>query len=357
MSLDRLVADVSGFQPGDISSLASQGFTAVIIKYTEGTSEPNHVAHQQAASAVAAGLMILGGYDFALPGDGRAQADALLASFQSDPVQRAILDAEVDGLDRGLLLSFGRRCLEWNPNVRPILYGSWSFIRDNYAGDQEIAALFDLWVAAYTAGYQEVTAPMTAPPTSPSPFPDYIGWQFTSSFPAPWGHIDASVFNSDVIFNNPGAPVPPEPAGPRILRLTTPHMRGNDVTDLQSQLIARGYDCGVWGADGDFGVATNDAVIRFQIEQDLIVDGIVGPQTWDALHASTSPVPAPEPGLPTPPVEIPPVVQPAPQPDPVPPVVVPPAPQPPVVVPPVVVRKRRNAIKRFLRWLRRLLSV
>jgi len=35
---------------------------------------------------------------------------------------------------------------------------------------------------------------------------------------------------------------------------------GSRVQDLQQKLISLGYSCGSWGADGDFGSATQGAV-------------------------------------------------------------------------------------------------
>lgn len=60
-------------------------------------------------------------------------------------------------------------------------------------------------------------------------------------------------------------------------------MEGADVKALQTKLIKAGYSCGVWGADGEFGDATEMAVRRFQIQHDLLVDGEAGPQTMTAL--------------------------------------------------------------------------
>ena len=43
------------------------------------------------------------------------------------------------------------------------------------------------------------------------------------------------------------------------------------------------YSCGSYGADGDFGSATDKAVRRFQSAKGIGVDGIVGSNTWSKL--------------------------------------------------------------------------
>ena len=59
--------------------------------------------------------------------------------------------------------------------------------------------------------------------------------------------------------------------------------RGNSVKALQLVLIGNGYSCGSYGADGDFGSATDSAVRRFQRDKGIGVDGIVGANTWTKL--------------------------------------------------------------------------
>jgi peptidoglycan hydrolase-like protein with peptidoglycan-binding domain len=47
--------------------------------------------------------------------------------------------------------------------------------------------------------------------------------------------------------------------------------------------------------DGAWGTNTNNAVRDFQSKHGLAVDGVVGPNTWNALHAGAAPAPASNP--------------------------------------------------------------
>lgn len=64
---------------------------------------------------------------------------------------------------------------------------------------------------------------------------------------------------------------------------------GPAVKSLQADLAQLGYGNGrghPLKADGDFGIQTRHAVERFQHDHHLAVDGKVGPQTQQALHAA-----------------------------------------------------------------------
>lgn len=69
--------------------------------------------------------------------------------------------------------------------------------------------------------------------------------------------------------------------GDRILRNG---MSGDDVKELQTQLIQLGFGLGVWGADGDFGDCTEAAVREFQRQNGCEIDGEVGGETTGALR-------------------------------------------------------------------------
>lgn len=83
---------------------------------------------------------------------------------------------------------------------------------------------------------------------------------------------------------------------------------GPSVVTLQARLAERGWNVGV---DGEFGRQTDTVVRAFQAEKHLDGDGVVGPDTWDALWTAPlddqppaplppppPPPPAPEPGRP-----------------------------------------------------------
>ena len=78
-----------------------------------------------------------------------------------------------------------------------------------------------------------------------------------------------------------GSQPTPTPVNPTtMLRLGS---KGDDVRELQEKLQKLGYDLGRWGADGDYGNDTFQAVRKFQTDNSLEVDGIAGPETLSAV--------------------------------------------------------------------------
>jgi murein L,D-transpeptidase YcbB/YkuD len=67
----------------------------------------------------------------------------------------------------------------------------------------------------------------------------------------------------------------------RYLLLAT---EGEDIVRLQTQLAA--LDLYHGSRDGIFEPLTQEAVKRFQLISGLVVDGVVGPETWKALGGS-----------------------------------------------------------------------
>jgi N-acetylmuramoyl-L-alanine amidase len=69
--------------------------------------------------------------------------------------------------------------------------------------------------------------------------------------------------------------------GDRSLFLRSPHLRGDDVAELQRRLAQLGFDCG--RVDGIFGPDTLRALTELQTNSGLVSDGICGPTTVAAI--------------------------------------------------------------------------
>jgi hypothetical protein len=65
-------------------------------------------------------------------------------------------------------------------------------------------------------------------------------------------------------------------------------MQNQNIHRLQEKLNELGFDAGP--ADGIFGPQTERAVMSFQSDKGLSIDGIVGNETWKALFAEPLPV-------------------------------------------------------------------
>ena len=58
-------------------------------------------------------------------------------------------------------------------------------------------------------------------------------------------------------------------------------MRGDDVQNVQQNLVEAGFPIDV---DGIFGPRTNEAVLQFQQQRELVVDGSVSSTTLTTLE-------------------------------------------------------------------------
>lgn len=77
------------------------------------------------------------------------------------------------------------------------------------------------------------------------------------------------------------------PAQEKAAGLTLPTLqagsKGESVKAMQALLLLNGCGMGVYGADGDFGPATDKAVRQYQAAHGLDADGIVEQRTWSKL--------------------------------------------------------------------------
>jgi N-acetylmuramoyl-L-alanine amidase len=70
--------------------------------------------------------------------------------------------------------------------------------------------------------------------------------------------------------------------GDRMLLLTSPNLRGDDVAELQARLARLGFDCG--RVDGILGPNTAKALSEFQTNCGMPADGVCGHDTVRALE-------------------------------------------------------------------------
>ena len=98
-----------------------------------------------------------------------------------------------------------------------------------------------------------------------------------------WGLMDKYFDYGDTSVQPVTTVVVEATLGSRILRNGN---EGNDVKEMQSGLICLGYDLGKWGADGDFGDATEEAVKAFQNDHKLEANGEFGPKSLKAFEAA-----------------------------------------------------------------------
>ena len=94
-----------------------------------------------------------------------------------------------------------------------------------------------------------------------------------------WGMLPDSM----ITYDENVKPVDPEPVGDRDLKNGD---EGADVKQLQEDLISLGFDCGPYGADGEFGDCTEQAVEAFQRANGLKETGVYDAETRVAMAAA-----------------------------------------------------------------------
>lgn len=92
-----------------------------------------------------------------------------------------------------------------------------------------------------------------------------------------WGMLPESM----ITYDDDAKPEPINPVGDRELRNGD---EGEDVRELQRNLIDLGYDCGSWGADGEFGDCTELALEAFQRANGLKETGVYDAATRAAME-------------------------------------------------------------------------
>ena len=82
----------------------------------------------------------------------------------------------------------------------------------------------------------------------------------------------------------------PRPTGDPLIEMGS---KGSDVSWVQYALQKLGYDIGPYGIDGDFGDCTRSAVMAYQADRGLEVDGQIGPLSVASIVSDLKPDPPP----------------------------------------------------------------
>lgn len=106
-------------------------------------------------------------------------------------------------------------------------------------------------------------------------------YSMSSSYIDGYGSVDYSVLSNAEYGGQAASPAPV--LGDRVLKNYT---EGEDVKELQVALIGLGFDCGSYGADGEYGDCTEMAVRAFQTAKGLTVTGKYDAETHASLIAA-----------------------------------------------------------------------
>lgn len=267
--------DLSHYNPTPANFLPwSFAFLRASYGLTVDESAERHAAQARATAP----LIQLGVYHYLTDRSGHAQADLLLtreASLGGD----LLLAVDVEDLPEAppwpramyavCLLDFVQRITA--RERRCFVYASHAFVVELLAAApvtmREVAKLAPLWLADWTAPY-------------PTPLP----WATHAILQDGLKHgVDHDVFDGTVDELRSIAGLPEVTLTDERRRTLRKDSTGADVHALQRLLNVSGAGL---RTDGVFGPATERAVVAYQCAHGLVVDGIVGRETWTALLAT-----------------------------------------------------------------------
>lgn len=283
----------------------------VYIKATEGTTYVDGDLEKHYQGAIKQGLKV-GFYHFLV---GTSQPETQAENFYNSIKDKQndlkpCLDVEKDGFDvMGYVTRFISK-FEQLCNFQICIYTGPYFANDNL--DKSLAK-YPCWIAEYG-----VDTPMPTEIWGNN----YAGHQYTDKGVVSGisDHVDMSNFTEKILINNVSNDIPRQvEIHSDILDLQKAlniqgfrDKDGNNLKEdgmlgeltisacpvlhkgaqgeitkvMQNLIIKKGYSCGDIGADSYFGDDTYNSVLKFQDDNGLTSDGIVGQNTWSILLKS-----------------------------------------------------------------------
>ncbi len=286
--------DVSDWQdPVNWQAVANSGMGFAFTKATEGSNFVAETFDSNWRSMKAVGLA-RGAYHFYRPKHNpQAQAELFLRTVKLEPDDLPpVLDIETtDGMPKSTIVSGITQWLqiiEQQTGRQPIVY-TYPYTWEMF-GNPTSFSDYPLWIAHYTTAYE---------PLIPAGWDGWTFWQYTDR-----GQVSGIAGGVDVNWFN----------------VSREGTKGSHVEYIQKVLRQKGFY--QESLNGIFSDRLTQSVMSFQQAMNLVVDGVVGINTWKALVSKLptpkpTPTPAPAP-TPTPTPAPAPTPTPAPAPTPTP---------------------------------------
>lgn len=283
--MSKKVIDVSSYQGLiDWVKVKAAGIQGAILKIIRKDLSPDKQFENNWAGCEKAGMPIAGVYNYSYANTvDKARSDAqkvvdTLAGRRAK-VWMDVEDACLKGLGQKLIDII----LAYQAVIRAAgldfgVYTGLSFYND-YIRPYASQIDCNFWIARYPSTSRKDVDDM--PPVDKQPLVSHIieGWQWASTGRVPGisGNVDFNQWYGDILEPIPIGSSYPIPE--RLLKRTSPNMRGDDVKWAQNHLVRLGFLPDDSEIDGIYGPKTEKAVRAAQKHYGIAVDGIVGANT------------------------------------------------------------------------------
>lgn len=284
--MSKKVIDVSSYQGlVDWVKVKAAGIQGAILKIIRKDLNPDKQFENNWSGCEKAGMPIVGVYNYSYAtsvekarNDAQKVIDTLAG--RTAKVWLDVEDACLKGLGQKLIdIILAYQAVIQAAGLEFGVYTGLSFYND-YIKPYASQIDCNFWIARYPSTSRKDVA--DTPPDDKQPLVSHIleGWQWAST-----GRVDGIGGNVD--FNEWYGAIPePESNGynphsipERLLKLTHPNMRGDDVAWAQWHLHRLGFLPDESEIDGIYGPKTEAAVRAAQKHYGIAVDGIVGANT------------------------------------------------------------------------------
>ena len=284
--MSKKVIDVSSYQGlVDWVKVKAAGIQGAILKIIRKDLNPDKQFENNWSACEKAGMPVVGVYNYSYATTvekARSDAQKVIDTLagRTAKVWLDVEDACLKGLGQKLIdIILAYQAVIQAAGLEFGVYTGLSFYND-YIKPYASQIDCNFWIARYPSTSRKDVA--DTPPDDKQPLVSHIleGWQWAST-----GRVDGIGGNVD--FNEWYGAIPePESNGynphsipERLLKLTHPNMRGDDVAWAQWHLHRLGFLPDESEIDGIYGPKTEAAVKAAQKHYGIAVDGIVGANT------------------------------------------------------------------------------